>query len=451
MSNESALESRLFSSADLKRLILPLVFEQILAVTIGMADTIMVASVGEAAVAGISLVDSINVLLIQIFSALATGGAVIASQYIGKREHHNACIAAKQLVYSTAAISLILMAVALIFRKLLIKLVFGTIEADVEGYANTYFLITALSYPFLALFNAGAALFRSMGNSRVTLYISIIMNSVNIIGNAITIYLLNMDVAGAALSTLISRVIGAVIILLLLRNNGNIIYIEKLFKPEFHWQMNKNILKIGIPNGLENGMFQVGKLLVQGIVATLGTAAIAANSAGGIIASFSNIPGAAIGLALITVVGQCVGAKEYEQAKYYIKKLMIIIYVTMISINVLIFIFAPTLVSFFDFSAEASEMAVVVICMFAVVSSFLWPMAFAFPNGMRAAGDSQFTMLVSILSMGIFRIGCCFVFVKYLNLGLNGVWLAMFADWVGRSAAFIIRYKSGKWQNIKTV
>ena len=268
----------LFSKEDLRKLIVPLVIEQLLAVTIGMADTMMVANVGEAAVSGISLVDSLNILLIQIFSALATGGAVVASQYLGRQDRENACGAAKQLVYACAAISILVGGLAMLGGKHLLSLIFGAVEPDVMRNAETYFWLSALSYPALAIYNAGAALFRSMSNSRVSMMTSIAMNLVNISGNAILIYAFNMGVAGAGLASLVSRILGAVVMMVLLRNRHNLIFIGHLFRYRFDWPMVRSILHIGVPNGLENGMFQVGKVLVSSLIAVFGTSAITANA-----------------------------------------------------------------------------------------------------------------------------------------------------------------------------
>lgn len=305
----------MFSNKDLRKLIIPLVIEQLLAVTIGMADTVMVSSCGEAAVSGISLVDSINFLLITLFSSLATGGAVIASQYIGRGDHKSASLAAKQLFYASLALSAVLGVIAVFFRRPVLNMVFGSIEADVMAHAQIYFLLSAISYPFLAVYNAGAALFRSMGDSRTTMLISILMNTINIVGNAILIYGFQMAAAGAAAASLVSRAVGAIIITVLLLNPRRIIFYDKLHKPEIHLSMLKSILQIGVPNGLENSIFQIGKILVASIVSGFGTISITANAVAGNLASLQVIPGMALGMAMITVVGQCIGAKDYEAVK----------------------------------------------------------------------------------------------------------------------------------------
>ncbi|MDD6204971.1 MAG: MATE family efflux transporter [Firmicutes bacterium] len=444
-------QQRLFSSKMLLRLIWPLVIEQFLAVAIGFIDTIMVSSLGEASVSGVSLVDSISILIIQVFSALATGGAVIASQYIGRGEDGNACRSAKQLLYSSFLLSSLLMVLALCFRRFILQTVFGHIEQDVMDAAMVYFLLSAVSYPFLSVFNSCAALYRSVGNSRVSMLVAIIMNVINVIGNAVGIYVLKWGVAGAAASTLLARASGAVIMLVLISKRGQKIFIDNIFKPEFDGAMVKRILRIGIPSGLENGAFQVGKLLVASLVTSFGTASIAANAISGSIASISNIPGAAIGLAMVTVVGQCIGAGDYEQAKHYVRRLMLCTYVAMNTLNLFMVIFVHPLVGAFNLSPEASQTAVQIIYSFAAMSTVFWPAAFTIPNALRAAGDVKYTMYCSMLTMGIFRIGFSYVLGSWLQMGVLGVWFAMYIDWIFRAALFFGRYLSGRWKNKKAI
>ena len=320
----------LFSRKDLVRIIIPLMIEQLLAVTIGIIDSMMVASVGEAAVSGVSLVDTINILLINIFSALATGGAVISSQFLGRRDYDAACSAAKQLMYVVFSLAFILMSVALIFRSPLLHLIFGAIEADVMVSAKTYFLYSAISYPFLALYNSAAAIFRAMGNSKISMRASFLMNIINVIGNAILIYIFDLGVAGAAIATLFSRMVGAAIMLLLVHDKENPIFIEKLFHFRPNFKIIKSILGIGVPSGMENGMFQFGKLLTQSLIASFGTAAIAANAAASALANLQYISGTAVSLSMITIVGRCIGAEDVKQARYYTVRLLGVAYASII-------------------------------------------------------------------------------------------------------------------------
>ncbi|MBS6179493.1 MATE family efflux transporter [[Clostridium] innocuum] len=441
----------MFTNANLKRLILPLVVEQILAVTIGMSDTIMVSSVGEAAVSGLSLVDTINILLINIFAALATGGAVVCSQYLGGQDRARACVSAKQLVLSTGILAVIIMAVVLIGCTTILQLVFTDVEPAVMWNAEVYFKISAWSYPFIALYNSGAALFRSMGNSKISMVTSLFMNAFNIVGNAVLIYGFHMGVAGAALSSLVSRILGFLFMLYLLRSPDNLIYIDTYRKLEFHPAMIRRILTIGIPNGLENGMFQIGKILVQGLIAGFGTVAIAANAVANNIAQMEIIPAAAIGLAMITVVGQCVGARDYEQARLYIKKLMKISYISMIALNLIILCLVPFILNIYNLSAQTYDTAMELLLYHGIFAMVLWPASFTFPNALRAAGDVRFTMCISIVSMWLCRICLSWLLGAVLGLGVLGVWLAMFTDWLFRILWFYWRYRSGSWMQKRII
>lgn len=431
----------MFSRKDLVRLIIPLIIEQTLAVTVGMADGMMVARVGEAAVSGVSLVDSINVLLIGLFGAMATGGAVVSAQFLGQKKRETACRSGEQLILSTFMLSLLLMLVTMLGRSLVFKLIFGDVEADVMDNALTYMLFTSLSFPFIAIYSACAALFRSMGNSRTSMLIALLMNIINIAGNALLIFGFGWGVAGAAIATLASRLFAAAVMLLLLKNKELPIHIGALagFKPDMN--MIKRILKIGVPNGMENSVFQVGKILVQGIVATLGTTAITANAIAGTVGGLSVLPGSAMGLALITVVGQCVGANDYAAVKLYTRKLMKTVYIIMAALNVLIFFLIPLVVGIYDVSNVTAELATELLTYHCILASLLWPASFSLPNALRAANDVKFTMWVSMISMWVWRIGFSYILTIVFEVGVIGVWIAMTIDWLCRSIFFVLRFK----------
>ena len=292
----------MFSNQALKKLIVPLLIEQLLSVLVGMADIMMVSSVGEAAVSGVALVDLINVLIINIFAALATGGAVVVAQLIGSKDQPRARKAANQLIYITALISLVIMVIILITNRGLLGLLFGKTEAQVMENAVTYFWISALSYPAIALYNAGAALFRSVGNSRISMAVSALMNVLNIIGNAVFVFGFHRGVDGVAASSLLSRYVAAVIVLVLLHRKHYAIYIEKLLHFKLDLKMMKRILAIGIPSSLENSFFQLGRVLLVSMISGFGTAQIAANAVANNLDNFGILPGQAMGLALITVI-----------------------------------------------------------------------------------------------------------------------------------------------------
>lgn len=446
-----AASEPMFTRRFLYTLIIPLVIEQFLAVSIGMADIVMVASAGEAAVGAISLVDSITFLIITLFAAFATGGAVVASQYLGRKDYASANSAAKQLLVLSVVVSTILMVLCIPFRRLIIRFIFGSIEEQVLLNGSTYFLYILASLPFLATYNACAALFRSMGNSKVNLWVSIIMNLINVIGNAYFIFALHLGVTGAGLSTLLSRIIGSAIILALIANPMNVISIRNYRKLEWRPEMIRRILRIGIPNGIEGSVFQIGKLLVQGFIAVFGTASIAANAISGSVTSFINIPGGAIGLASITVIGQAIGAKRPDQAVYYGKRLLLITYLSMAALAIPGYFLTPHIVRIFNLSAEATELASNVIRTAMIFSALLWPTAFSLPNFLRAAGDAKYTMLVSMFSMWAFRVAMSYLLAITLNWGIYGVWAGMYIDWLTRSVFFIVRFIRGKWKTKRVI
>ena len=433
----------LFSNRELANLIGPLVIEQLLAVFVGMADSIMVANVGEAAVSGVSLVDNIMILIINIFAALATGGAVVAGQYIGRKDEKSACKAATQLVWFVSLSAVAIMILVYFGKDIILNQVFGHITAEVKGHADIYLLIVTASIPFIALYNGGAAIFRAMGNSQVSMRVSLLMNAINVTGNAILVFGLRIGTAGVAIPTLISRMV----ITVLLCNQTRILHIERTLKIRFDGRMIRKILAIGVPNGLENSMFQLGKILVLSLVSTFGTYAIAANAVSNAIALFQILPGMAISLAITTVISQCVGANDYEQVHYYLKKLLAIIYVAMVGTVALIFLALPLILKAYNLSDQTAAAATNIIHFHGISAMIIWPLSFALPAAYRAAGDAKACMYTSIVSMWIFRIGFSYLVGKYMGLGVFGVWVAMVIDWVVRAICFIIRYFNGKWKH----
>lgn len=438
---------KLFSKEDLKKLIIPLLFEQALAITVGMADTVMISSVGEAAVSGVSLVDMFNNLIISILSALATGGAVVTSQFIGAGRQKEACRSAKQLIYTAALITILISAVVLICNHGIISLFFGRIEEDVFQNAVIYLVISAISFPFLAVYNACAALFRSMGNSKITLKVSVFMNIINIVGNAICIYGLHMGVAGVALPSLVSRAVAGIVMYVLLKNPGNIIYLTKE-RFRFEWDIIRRILYIGIPSGIENGIFQLGRVLVVSIIAGFGTVQIAANGVANSLDSMGCIVGQAMSLAMISVIGRCVGAGDLEQVRYYTKKLLMQTYLYTAVVNSIILLSLPWTLKIYGLSEETTRLSYILVMIHDGMAIFLWPASFVLPNMLRACNDVKYTMIVAIFSMFVFRIGFSFLFGVQLGHGAIGVWAAMIVDWVFRVICFVGRYLGGRWKKM---
>ncbi len=441
----------LFSNKDLKALIIPLIVEQLLAILVGLADSIMVASVGESAVSAVSLVDSCFILIIQVFSALATGGAVVAGQYLGLKDDDNACEASNQLVWFVTIISVIVMVLVYLCKNLILNGVFGSIEPDVEAHANTYILIVSASIPFIALYNCGAAVFRSMGNSKVSMKISIIMNIINVAGNAILVYGFKCGTEGVAIPTLASRMFAGIAITVLACSQSLPLHIKRTLKYRIKWNMVKRILYIGVPNGMENSMFQLGKILVLSLVSSFGTYAIAANAISNIVANFQNFVGISIGLAMVPVISRCIGAGDYEQVRYYTKKLIAFSYIGIICAASFTFVCLPFILKAYNLSDMASTSAMHILILHGSCAMTIWPLAFVLPNVLRASGDVKFSMITSIVSMWICRVVLSYVIGKYMGLGVFGVWIAMILDWCVRAVCFVVRYRSGRWKGKQVV
>lgn len=441
----------MFNNQALRKLIVPLVIEQVLVMLVGMADTAMVSYAGEAAISGVALVDMVSYLIITLLSALATGGAVIVSQYLGNKDRDNAKLAAGQLMTITFLISMGIMLVCLVLHKAILQLLFGSIDDDVMQAAVTYFFITALSIPFLGIYNSSAALFRSMEKTRVTMYVSLLMNAINIAGNAIGVFVLRAGVAGVAVPTLISRIVAGAVMMALTFNEANKISISWKGMLSWNREMQGRILKIAVPNAIENGLFAFGRVLVTSIVATFGTAHIAANGIASSIDMVAIIVVNAINLAMVTVVGQCVGANEYDQAVRYTKKLMCISYIATASLTALVYFATPAILSIYTMSEETHRLCLILIVMHNLMATFLHPTSFNLSNSLRAAGDVKYTMYVGIGSMLVFRLGSAMIFGVWLNMGVVGVWIAMGMDWLARSIAFLVRFRSGKWKRFRAI
>ena len=436
----------LFTNKALISLIVPLIIEQMLAMVVGLADSIMIASVGEAAVSAVSLVDQVMVLLINIFAALATGGAVVAGQYLGMQRQDDARKSATQLVWFITLAAVVITAIMYIGKSFVLNVVFGQIEPDVYQHANTYLLIVTASIPFIALYNGGAAIFRTMGNSKVSMKVSIVMNFINVAGNALLIYGFNFGTEGVAIPTLVSRIVAAVIMLVLLFDKTQTLYIEKTLKYRPNWMQIRKILMIGIPNSLENSMFQLGKIIVLSLVATFGTYSIAANAVSNTLAMVQILPGLAMGLAMTAVISRCVGAGDYEQVRYYIKKLMVITYISMFITIGIVYLLLPQLLKLYGLTDVTAQVTKDIIVFHSIGAILIWPLSFTLASSFRACGDARTCMVISIVSMWVFRIGCSYVLGEFLGMGVFGIWVAMIIDWAFRSICFVIRYFSGKWK-----
>lgn len=442
------MNNRLFSRNDLVRLIIPLIVDQFLQVAVGLSDSIMVARVGEAAVSGVSLVDTVMLLIINIFTALATGGAVIAGQYLGRKDPKTGCEATAQLFNFTFLFSIFIMILGYLGQNVILYHVFGKIEPEVMKDSRTYLLIVLSSIPMIAMYNAGAAIFRAMGNSNVAMKTSLLMNSINVFGNALLIFGFHRGVEGVAIPTVVSRGVACVVILVLLNDQKHELHILHPYPFKIKWNVLRKILYIGIPNGLENSMFQLGKIAVLSLVSGLGTASLAANAVGNNIANFAILPGMSFGFALLTVCAQCVGAGDFEQVKYYTKHMMRVEYLCLIASNLIVILALPFILSVYNLSDEAAQYANDIILYHAACVVTIWPLSFTLPNTLRAAADVKITMVLSIISMWVFRFGFSYLLTMVFHMGIFGVWVAMTIDWLVRGIFFVCRYRSGRWQKI---
>jgi len=441
-----------WSNKQLFSLFWPLIVEQLLVVMIGMVDMVMVSSVGEHAVSGISLVESINFLIITAFNAIATGGSVVASQYLGRKDEKNACCSARQLVYAGLFISLVMMVLTIITRGPILRFIYGNIADDVMHSADIYFLFIAISYPFLALYTAAAAMFRCQGNSKVPMRTVILLNVFNIAGNALFIYVFKLGVAGAAISTLIGRAAVALLLMhLLMKDKTRIINLHEITKIKIDWTMIRRILNIGIPSGLEASMFQVGKILVTRIFTVFGTAAIAANAVGATINSLAFMPGSGYGIGLLIIAGQCIGAGDYLAAKRFTKKIMILSYITYLFININIFIFMHPIISIFNLSQDAHDLCVTFLRVHCITSTLFWCPSFVLPNALKAAGDARYVMVVAVSTMWLVRVCSSFFMAYTIGLGPVAVYMAMGADFLFRGIFFAKRWFSNKWIENKVI
>lgn len=452
MDTDTELQTRhLFSNIDLRKLLIPLIIEQLLNSLMGIIDTVMVSNVGSEAISAVSLVDSINILIIQLFTALAAGGVIICSHYVGSGNDNAAKGAAKQVLLVTTVISIAITVIFLIFKNPLLSLIFGKVEAEVMAASRTYFFYTALSFPFIALYDAGASVFRAQEDTKTPMTISVISNILNVAGNAILIWGFHMGVAGAAISTLASRIFCGVVIMIRLHNKSNKLCIREYRKIRPDFSTIKKILLIGIPSGVENCMFQFGKLAIQSTVSTMGTAAIAAQAMTNILENLSGIGGIGIGIGLMTVVSECMGAGRKDEAVYYIKKLTLLGEIVVAVSCVLVFALTKPITWIAGMEAESAKLCFGMTCAITIVKPIVWTLSFVPAYGLRAAGDVKFSMILSCCTMWLCRVSLCIFLARVFGMGPMAVWIGMFADWTIRCVIFSIRFKSGRWAEHRVI
>lgn len=435
-----------FTNRQLVSLIGPLLLEQLLAITVGLADSLMVSTVGDAAISAVSLVDAISNLMIYVFSAMAAGGAAVAGQYIGRKEKDSACHAGQQLIALLSVVSVSFVVLLYLFKAWVLTTIFGQIEPEVMRQTDVYYRYVMASIPGIALYNGGAALFRTMERSDISLKVSLLMNAINVAGNAILIFGFGMDVAGVAIPTLVSRTVAAVVILGLLFNRNLVLHLSDVRRFRLNGRMLRNIFYISIPSGVENGMFHLGRLALFSLVSTFGTASIVANAIGNTLGNFHVCAGQAIDLGLTTVVSECAGAGDYRAARYYVRRIAKVAYAIMAAVNLLIIAMLPLIMRVYDVSPEAERLAIAVALIHGISSIFLWLPSFMLPTVLRAAGDAKFTMTASMITMWLVRVLFAYLFGKVMGYGVIGVWAAhAVLDWLVRGVIFYMRYRGDAW------
>lgn len=441
----------MFTNQDLKNMIVPLFFEQLLVMLVGIMDTFIVSYVGEAAVSGVSLVNSFNTIFIYLFTALASGGAVVISQYIGNKDQKNSVRSSSQLLMFSTVFSIVLSCIVLMFHHTILSALFGKVEMDVMDACITYIVISALSYPFIAIYNAGASLFRSMGKTKTTMYVSLASNIINVIGNCIGVFVLHAGVAGVAIPSLIARAFSAIVITNLCFRNDQTTYYTKKDLFAFDTDILRRVLSIAVPNGIENGIFQFVKVALSSVVALFGTYQIAANGVAQSIWSLAALMGVTLGPVYITVIGQCMGSGNQEQAKYYFKKLNKLAIVLSIVWNLIVLALTPLFMHFYQLPSETLHLIFYLVVIHNVFNAIVFPISGPLSNGLRAAGDVKFTTIVSIASTLLARFVFSIIFAIYLNMGVIGIAFAMCLDWTIRAVIFYYRYRSLKWLEFKVI
>lgn len=444
-------QQHLFSNRDLRKLLVPIIVEQLLNSLMGTADTVMVSNVGPEAISAVSLVDSINVLIIQAFSALAAGGTILCSHYMGTKDRKGANHCAGQVTMVITCIAAVMTVLGLCFKTPLLRGIFGAVEPAVMEASQTYFFYTLLSFPFIALYDAGSSIFRAQENTRTPMVISILSNLMNIGGNALLIWGFHMGVAGAAIATLVSRIFCAAAVMWKLKNPKLLISVRDYRKLRPDFSVIRRVLALGIPSGIENGMFQFGKLAIQSTVSSMGTTAIAAQAMTNIMESVNGVGGIGVGIGLMTIVGECMGAGCKDEAAYYIKKLTVIGEAVIIASCLAVYAIARPVTVLGGMEAESARLCVQLVGLITIVKPLVWALSFIPAYGLRAAGDVKFSMITSCVTMWMFRVTLCVFLVRAFGLGPIAVWIGMFADWTIRGIVFTLRFLSGKWSRHKVL
>ncbi len=442
---------RPFSNAALWAMIIPLLIEQLLQVVVGLADTLMVSYAGEATVSGVSLDTMIYNIFIYLFTAVATGGAVVVSQYLGSGDRDNADLAASQIFYINMVLSVACTAAILLLGNAILSGLYSGVEPAVMDACRIYLRIVTLSFPANAVYNAGAALYRSMGKTRTTMYVSIAMNLLNVAGNAIGVFILHAGAAGVAWPTTISWYFAAFIMTTLCLREENAVCLRPGKAVSFHKAMAFRILKIAIPGGIENGLFQLAKVVLGSLIATFGTAQIAANGIGQTIWSFAALVSVAISPVYITVVGQCMGAEDADAADYYMRKLTRLTVLLAVLWNAAVILILPVILPLYDVTAETKRLVFLIVVIHNLFAGIIQPFSMPLAAGLRAAGDVKFAMYSAIFCTVVLRTALSFLLALWLHMGVVGIALAMGLDWTVKAALDLLRYRGGRWRSLKVI
>ena len=444
-------EQRFFSNADLARLFFPIAVEQFLEYSLGLANSLMAASVSESAVSAVSLVEFVMALFISIFTAIATGGSVVASQYLGSKQSGNARNTADQLVWFSLIFAIFIAIAIILLKDLILDKVFGDIGEQVRSDASHYLVFSAISAPFLAVYAAAAAIFRTMSNAKLPMYIMAAANLLNVLLTAISIYTFHTGVLGIAISTLIARALACFVIVYLLLDIKLKLHIRKSLVYKFDYEIIKKILNIGVPYGFENSMFYVGRIIVLSLVSLFGTASIAANAVGGTIVMFQVLPGMAIGTGPSVVGAISIGANYFYQAKFYVRKSMLSIYIVQLFSTAAVLLLLEPLLRVYNLSSEAINLTRQIVWYHGIAMCLIWPLAYTYPTVFRAAGDAKYPMIVNLACMFACRIVLAYIFALTFDLGMIGTWFAMFADWAVKAVLFVRRYANGTWMKFRAI
>ena len=438
-------QKHLFDNKKMAVLLIPLAIDQLLNSFMGTVDTLVVSSLGSAAISAVTLVDSINILIVQAFFALASGGTVVCSHYLGCKKQDHAKEAARQLIFITFCLSALIAVICLLFNGQILGLIFGEVEESVMTNAKQYFFFSAISYPFIALYDDGSCILRAQENSSLPMKISICSNIVNIVLNIWFVWGLHLGVAGSACATLLARMFAMFVVMYKLRKPDLEIPVYDYFTIRPQWKEIRRILNIGIPSGIENSMFQFGKLAIQSSVSTLGVTAMAAHAMASNFESFNGIAGIGVGIGLMTVTGHCLGAGRKDEAVYYVKKFCVAAEIAVAGSCILLFLLARPIVTLSGMEPESMRLFLGLLTFITLVKPIIWVPSFIPAYGLRAAGDVKYTMVVSCLTMWLCRVSLCIFLIRGLGVGPIAVWIGMFSDWIVRGIFFTRRYMSRKW------